>query len=68
MVQCLAPAFGSGDSYVQIILNLGLPDEVIKLAGSEAGIKLCVLSAGFTRYNALYFRPPQVLIWFLKEN
>ena len=64
MVQCLAPAFGSGDSYIQVILNLGLPDEVIEVAGSEAGIKLTVLSAGFPRYNALYFNfIPYALIW-----
>jgi len=55
VVQRFASAFGGNDSYVQIILNLDLPDEITKVPGSEAGIKLAVLSAGFTRYNALYF-------------
>ncbi len=55
MVKCLAPAFGSGDSYVQIVLNPGLPDEVIKTPRSQAGIKWYVLSSGLTRYNASYF-------------
>ena len=55
MVQCLTSAFGSGDSYVQIVLDPGLPDEVIKPPGSEASIKWYVLSGGFTRYNAVYF-------------
>jgi len=48
MVQRLAPAFGRRDSYVQIVLNLGLPDEVIKATGPEAGVKWFVFSAWFT--------------------
>jgi hypothetical protein len=48
VVQCLASAFGSGDSYIQIVLNPGLPDEVIKTPWSQAGIKWYVLSSGFT--------------------
>ncbi len=48
MVQRFAPTFGRGDSYVQIVFNLGLPDEVIKATGSEAGVKWYVFSAGFT--------------------
>jgi len=63
VIQCLAPAFGRGNSYIQIILNLGLPDEVTEVSGSEAGIKLCVLGVGFTRCNTLYFLPPWALIW-----
>ena len=55
MVQRLTPAFGSSDSYAQIVLNPGLPNEVIKAPGAQASIKRYVLSAGFTRYNALYF-------------
>ncbi len=58
MVQRLAPAFGSGDSYVQVVLNLALPDEIIKTPWPQAGIKWYVLSAGFTRYNASYFNLP----------
>jgi len=48
MVQRLASTFGRGDGYVQIILNPGLPNEVIKVTGSEAGVKWYVFSAGFT--------------------
>ncbi len=55
MVKRLAPALGSSDSYVQVFLDLALPDEVIKTPRSQAGIKWYVLSAGFTRYNASYF-------------
>ncbi len=55
MVQRLVPAFGGGDSYAQVIFNLALPDEVVKTARSQAGIKWRILGAGFTRYNARYF-------------
>ncbi len=55
MVQWLAPAFSRGDSYAQIVLDFGLPDEVIKMPWSQAGIKWYVFTAGFTRYNASYF-------------
>ena len=55
MVQRLIPALGSGNSYIQIVLNPSLPDEVIKTPWSQAGIKWYVLSTGFTRYNASYF-------------
>ena len=48
MVQCFTPAFGSGDSYLDVILNSMLPDEVIKTPGAQAGIKWYVLSTGFT--------------------
>lgn len=48
MVQRLASAFGGGDGYVQIALDLILSDEVIKAARSEAGVKWYVLSARFT--------------------
>ena len=48
MVQRLAPAFSRSDSYLQVILNLTLPDEVIKASGSEASIKGYILSLGLT--------------------
>ncbi|MFC1932971.1 hypothetical protein ACFLXU_05015 [Chloroflexota bacterium] len=55
MVQWLVPALGSSDSYVQIVFDLALPDEVIKTPWSQAGIKRYIFTAGFTRYNANYF-------------
>ncbi len=55
MVQRLAPAFGGGNSYVQIVLDLGLADKVIKAPWAQAGIKWYNLSTSFTRYNASYF-------------
>jgi len=55
MVQCLASAFGSSNSYVQIVLDPDLPDEIIKTPWSQAGIKRYILSSGFTGYNASYF-------------
>jgi len=48
MVQRLTPAFGSGDSYVHIVFDLALPDEVIKAPWSQAGIKWYVFTAWFT--------------------
>jgi hypothetical protein len=48
MVQRLIPAFSRSDGYLQILLNLILPDEVIKAPGAEAGIKGYILSPGFT--------------------
>jgi len=54
MVQCLASAFGGSNSYVQIVLDLDLPDEIVKPPWAQAGIKRYVLSSGFTRYNASY--------------
>jgi len=60
MVQRITPAFSRGDGYVQVILNLVLPDEFIKVAWPEAGIKRGILNIGFTRYNASYLTsPPQ---------
>jgi len=58
VVQRLASALSSSDSYVQIILDSGLPDEVIKAPGSQSSIKRYILSGGFTRYNAFYFSLP----------
>jgi len=55
MVQRLIPALGCGNSYVQVVLDLGLPNEVLKAPGAETGFKGYIFSAGFTRYNALYF-------------
>ena len=48
MVQRLTPAFGGGNRYVQVVLNPGLPDEVTKRAGPQAGIERLVLSTRFT--------------------
>jgi len=48
VVQSFAPALGGGDGYIQILLCPALPDEFIKTAGSEAGIKWYILGVGFT--------------------
>lgn len=48
MVQRFSSAFGCGDGYVQVFLDFVLPDEIIKVAGAQAGIKWYVFSAGFT--------------------
>jgi hypothetical protein len=48
MVQRLIPAFSRRDSYLQVFLNLVLPDEVIKALGSEASIKGYILGSGLT--------------------
>ncbi len=48
MVQRLIPAFSRSDSYPQILLNLMLPDKVIKAPGAKAAIKARVLSPGST--------------------
>lgn len=48
MVQRLASTFGGGDSYIQIVLNPGLTDKVLKVTGSEAGVKRYIFSTGFT--------------------
>ncbi len=55
MYQCLTPAFGGSNSDVQIVLNPGLPDKVIKTPWPQVGIEWYILSTGFTRYNASYF-------------
>jgi hypothetical protein len=57
MVQRLVPALSRSDSYLEVILNLILPDKVIKAPRAKATVKTGVLSPGFTRYNALYFNP-----------
>jgi len=57
MVQRLTSAFSGDNSYVQIVLDLALPDEFIEVAGSQAGIKWFVFSTGFTRYDSSYFYP-----------
>jgi hypothetical protein len=62
MVQRLSPAFGGGDGDVQVVLELILPDELIKAAGPEAGVKRYVLSAGFTRYDASYLNSPPLVL------
>lgn len=48
MVQRFAPGFGGGDSYVQIVLDFGLPDKVLETPRSQAGIQGYVLSSRFT--------------------
>lgn len=57
MIQRLTSAFSSDNSYVQIVLDLALPDEFIEAAGSQAGIKWLVLGTGFPRYNPSYLCP-----------
>jgi hypothetical protein len=46
MVQRLAPAFSRRDSYLYIIFNLILPDEVVKTSGSEAAIEGYIFGSG----------------------
>jgi len=46
MVQRLAPAFSRSDGYPEILLNLVLPDEVVKASGSEATVEGYILSSG----------------------
>ena len=58
VVESLAPAFGGGDSYVQVALYLVLPDKIAKSAGSQTGFKWYVLGAWFTRHNTSYFTLP----------
>jgi len=48
MVKRLPPPLGCGDGYLNIILNLVLPDEVSKAAGSEASVKGYILGSGLT--------------------
>jgi hypothetical protein len=48
MVQRLAPAFSRRDGYLDVFLNLVLPDEVSKASGSEAGVKGYILGSGLT--------------------
>jgi hypothetical protein len=60
MVQCFPSAPGSGDSYLQVFLYPDLPDEITKVPRPEAGIKRYILSAWFSRYDALYLRFPPV--------
>lgn len=48
VVQRLTPALGRGDGDIQVALDFVLSDEVIKVAGTEAGIQRGVLGAGLT--------------------
>jgi hypothetical protein len=48
MVQRLAPALSRGDGYLEVFLNLVLPDKFGEMAGSEAAVKGYVLSSGLT--------------------
>ena len=47
MIQRITPAFGSGDGYTQIFLDLILSDKVVKAPGAEAGVKRYIFSTGF---------------------
>ena len=58
MVKGFTPGSGCGDSYFQIILGLVLSGKIGKAPGSKTGIKRCILSTGFTRYNSSYFVSP----------
>jgi len=58
VIQGLPPALSRIDGDAQIVLNLALSDKVIKPPRAKAGIKGCVLSTWFTRYNALYSSTP----------
>ena len=69
MVQRLTPGFSRSDSYVQIILDLSLPNKVIKFAGTEISIKWYVFNVRFTRYNAIYFNlTPSIPLSFEQEG
>ena len=58
MVQCIPPAFGGSNGYLQILLNPVLSGEVTEMTGSEAGIKRGILSVWFAGYDASYFASP----------
>ena len=47
MVQRLVPALSRRDGYLQVLLDLVLPDKVIEAAGAEAAVKVYVFSPGF---------------------
>jgi len=46
MVQCLLPALGRGDGYLDVILDLVLADEVAEAPGAEATVQGYVLGVG----------------------
>ena len=48
MVQRFPPPLGRGDGYLDVILNLVLPDEVSKASGAEAAVEGYILGAGLT--------------------
>ena len=48
VVERLTPALGRRDGDIQVTLDFILSDEVIKVAGTEAGIQRDVLGAGLT--------------------
>jgi len=65
VVQRLLPAFSRGDGYLEVFLNLVLPDEVVKAPGAEAAVQGSVLGSGLTRNDALYFLiPPARLAYY----
>jgi len=47
MVQRLAPPLGGGDGYVQVALDLALPDEVAQVAGPEVAVQRDVVAVRF---------------------
>jgi len=48
VVQRLLPAFSRGDGYLEVFLNLVLPDEVVKASGAEAAVEGYILGSGLT--------------------
>jgi hypothetical protein len=44
MVQCLVPALSGSDSYIEVILNLILPDKISKAPGTKATVEGYILS------------------------
>jgi hypothetical protein len=58
MVQRLVPALSRGDGYLQVVLNLILPDKIIKTPRSKAAVEVYILGSGLTGNNSVYFNPP----------
>ena len=52
MVQRFIPAFGGGNSYLEVFFDTTLPNEIIKTPGTQAAVDRRVLGTGFSRYNA----------------
>jgi hypothetical protein len=48
VVECLTSAFRRRDGNTQVLFGLFLPDELIKMARPEAGVKGSIFSTGFT--------------------
>jgi hypothetical protein len=58
MVKRLTPAFGGGNTYLQIFLSLILSDKVGQVPGSKTRIERCIFFVWFARDNACYFALP----------